>query len=335
MPARSSATKAPFAYFRRALDSAPVPTEIPPVPTADAPLLFDSAFLAKLEQLFLLSKRLFRGDHRAERRSRQSGASLDFADYRNYVLGDDLRSLDWNVYGRLDRLFIKLFEQEQDLHVYFLIDASASMSWQPEGGPGAAMSKLAQACHVSASLAYIALANLDRVDLLWFNEGLAGGLGLARGKSRFHPVLEFLRRPPRPRGDTRLLASFKAFAQRRRRRGLVFVLSDLFDPAGFQEGLDLLRYERFEIQVLHLLHPAELDPGAAGDLRLTEPEAGRTMDITADESLVRAYRREMESFLAQVARFCQQRGLGYHRALATVPFEELVLRTLRDGVMMQ
>src|SRR6266478_5585234 len=192
MPARSSATKAPFAYFRRALDSAPVPTEIPPVPTADAPLLFDSAFLAKLEQLFLLSKRLFRGDHRAERRSRQSGASLDFADYRNYVLGDDLRSLDWNVYGRLDRLFIKLFEQEQDLHVYFLIDASASMSWQPEGGPGAAMSKLAQACHVSASLAYIALANLDRVDLLWFNEGLAGGLGLARGKSRFHPVLEFL-----------------------------------------------------------------------------------------------------------------------------------------------
>ncbi len=305
------------------------------MPTAAEPLLFDSAFLGKLEQLFLLSKRLFRGDHRAERRSRQIGASLDFADYRNYVLGDDLRSLDWNVYGRLDKLFVKLFEQEQDLHVYFLIDSSASMSWRPEGDDTPAMSKLAQACHVAASLAYIALANLDRVDLLWFNDALAGGLGLARGKSRFHPVLEFLRRPPAPRGETRLLASFKAFAQRRRRRGLVFVLSDLFDSSGYQEALDLLRYERFEVQVLHILHPAELDPGAAGDLRLTEPEAAHAMDLTADESLVRLYRQEMERFLGGVERFCQQRALGYTRAMATAPFEELVLRTLRDGLMLQ
>jgi uncharacterized protein (DUF58 family) len=298
-------------------------------------LLFESAFLGKLEQLFLLSKRLFRGDHRAERRSRQTGASLDFADYRNYVLGDDLRSLDWNVYGRLDRLFVKLFEQEQDLHVYFLLDASASMAWQPENAGPDTMSKLAQASHVAASLAYIALANLDRVDLLWFNETLAGALGLARGKSRFHSVLEFLRKPPEPRGETRLAASFKAFAHRKRRRGLVFVLSDLFDSTGFQEGLDLLRYERFEVQILHLLHPAELDPTATGDLRLAEPEAGLTLDLTADEALIRQYRRQVETFLADVVRFCQQRGLTYTRAMATTPFEELVLRTLRDGHVLQ
>lgn len=305
------------------------------MPALAHPIRFDSAYLAKLEQLFLLSKRLFRGDHRAERRSRQTGASLDFADYRNYVLGDDIRSLDWNVYGRLDRLFVKLFEQEQDLHVYFLIDASASMAWQPDGDPAGQLSKLAQACHIAASLAYIALANLDRVDLLWFNETLGGNLGLARGKSRFHPVLEFLRQPPEPSGETRLLPSFKAFAQRRRRRGLVFVLSDLFDSTGFREALDLLRYERFEVQVLHLLHPAELAPTTTGDLRLTEPETGAALDLTADESLLREYRRQIDFFLTDVATFCQQRALGYSQALATEPFEELVLRTLRDGVMLQ
>jgi uncharacterized protein (DUF58 family) len=197
------------------------------------------------------------------------------------------------------------------------------------------MSKLAQACHIAASLAYIALANLDRVDLMWFNAGLGGGLGLARGKSRFHPVLEFLRQPPEPRGETRLLPSFKAFAQRRRRRGLVFVLSDLFDATGFREALDLLRYERFEVQVLHLLHPAELDPRATGDLRLVEPEAGLALDLTADETLLREYGRQIHAFLAEVAAYCQQRGVGYARALASEPFEELVLRTLRDGVMLQ
>src|SRR4029077_17171789 len=122
-------------------------------------LLFDSAFLAKLEQLYLLSRKIFRGQQRAERKSKQIGSSLEFADYRNYTPGDDLRTIDWNIYGRLDRLFVKLFEEEQDLPVYFLVDASASRRWQP----GQLSTKFDQARRITASLAYIALANLDRV----------------------------------------------------------------------------------------------------------------------------------------------------------------------------
>lgn len=297
------------------------------------PLLFDSVFLGKLEQLYLLSKRIFRGEGRAERRSRQIGSSLEFADYRNYVLGDDLRSVDWNIYGRLDRLFVKLFEQEQDLHLYFLIDASASMHWQPER-PGI-RSKLSQACHLAASLAYVGLSSLDRVDLLWFGENLAGSMGVARGKGQFHSVLDFLRRPPAPAGPTRLTPSFRSFAQRTHRRGLVFVLSDLFDSEGFEEGLDLLRYEQFETHLIQVLDPAELSPEATGDLRLVDPETGTHLDLTADEALVAGYRREMSAFLERVATYCAKRGHGYARAFTDQPFEEVVLRTLREGFILQ
>src|SRR5204863_8524817 len=142
-----------------------------------APLLFDSAFLAKLEQLHLLARKIFRGEHHAERRSRQSGSSLEFADYRTYAFGDDLRSIDWNVYARLDRLFVKLFEQEQDLDVHFLVDASASMRWASSFSP-----KLDQGRRIAAALSYIALSNLDRVNIVWFGSALGRDLGLSRGK---------------------------------------------------------------------------------------------------------------------------------------------------------
>lgn len=289
--------------------------------------------MRKLEQLHVLSRRIFRGDGRAERRSRQTGASLEFADYRNYVLGDDLRSVDWNIYGRLDRLFVKLFEQEQDLHLYFLIDASASMRWRPERGAG--RSKLEQACHIAASLAYIGLANLERVDLLWFGAELQGAMGVARGKGQFHKVLEFLRQPPALSGPTGLVPALRAFVRRTHRRGLVFLLSDLFDPGGFEEALSLLQYEQFEVQVLQVLDPAELAPEAAGDLRITEDETGGSLDLTADPGMVALYRREVEGYLQRVSDFCARRGLGYAQALTATPFEDVVLRTLRDGVILK
>lgn len=297
-----------------------------------APSLFDSVFLAKLEQLYLLSKKLFRGDHRAERKSRQTGSSLEFADYRNYTLGDDLRSIDWNIYGRLDRLFIKLFEQEQDLHIYFLVDASASMRWRAEGnGKEPTPSKLDQALRIAASLSYIGLANLDRVNIHYFGSTLIDDMGLSRGKSQFHKVLEFLRHTPDAEGTTRLLPSLKAFVQRTKRRGLVFVISDFFDPAGYDEALSILRYNHFEVHLVQVLDPVELQPKESGDLKLTESETGATFEVTANESLLRTYREEVAKFLTGLADFCNQRGLGYAQALTDVPFEELVLRVLRDG----
>ena len=312
-------------------------TPAAPVETTALPL-FDSALLAKLEQLYLLSKKLFRGAHRAERRSRQTGSSLEFADYRNYTAGDDLRSIDWNIYGRLDRLFIKLFEHEQNLDISFLIDASASMRWTENAQhstPNTQLSKLDQARRITASLAYIALANLDRVNIHWFASQLGDDMGLSRGKSQFHKVLDFLRDAPALTGDTRLLPTVRAFTQRMKRRGLVFLLSDLFDPAGTDEALALLRFQRFEIHVIHILDPAELRPTATGDLRLIESETGTACEVTANEALLRRYHAEIDAFLAATAAHCAERGIAYAQATTAVPFEDLVLRVLRDGRMVQ
>ncbi len=301
--------------------------------TAAAPLLFDSDFLAHLEQLYLLSRKLFRGAHRAERRSRQLGSSLEFADYRNYTLGDDLRSIDWNIYGRLDRLFVKLFEQEQDLDISFLLDTSASMRWMPEGARR--LSKFDQARRIAASLAYVGLANLDRVNVHFFASRLEEDLGLCRGKGQFHKVLDFLRNAPPLEGETRLLPCLRTFAQRMKRRGLVFILSDLFDPLGFEEALALLRHQQFEVHVIHLLDPAEIRPEARGDLRLVESESGQAYEITASDALLRRYHAEIDAFLQRAAGFCAENGLGYALATTAVPFEDLVLRVLRDGRMIQ
>jgi uncharacterized protein (DUF58 family) len=298
-----------------------------------APLLFDSDFLSKLEQLYLLSKKLFRGAHRAERRSRQTGSSLEFADYRNYTSGDDLRSIDWNIYGRLDRLFIKLFEQEQDLDISFLLDASASMRWTPEGGDR--LSKFDQARRITASLGYIGLANLDRVNVHYFASRLEEDLGFCRGKSHFHKVLDFLRHAPELEGETRLQPSLRTFAQRMKRRGLVFILSDLFDTAGVEEALAMLRYHQFEVHVIQVLDPAEIRPTATGDLRLLESETGEAYEVTATEAILRRYHAEIDAFLAKTAAFCVEKGIAYAQATTAVPFEDLVLRVLRDGRMIQ
>jgi uncharacterized protein (DUF58 family) len=305
-----------------------------------APLLFDSAFLAKLEQLHLLARKIFRGEHHAERRSRQSGSSLEFADYRTYAFGDDLRSIDWNVYARLDRLFVKLFEQEQDLDIHFLIDASPSMKWSQETSQPSTLdlrpsTKFDQSLRIAAALSYIALANLDRVNLAWFGSTLGRDLGLSRGKSQFHKVLEFLRRAPDMDGATALQPSLRAFAQRMKRRGLVFVISDFFDPAGCEEGLSLLRYHQFDVHIVQVLDAAELRPPVSGDLRLTECETGEICEITATEDLLARYHEQVDAFLRDLEAFCLRRGIGSAITTTDIPFEDLVLRVLRDGVMLK
>jgi uncharacterized protein (DUF58 family) len=223
-----------------------------------------------------------------------------------------------------------LFEQERDLDIHFLVDASASMR---AGEMRAA--KLDAARKIAAALSYIALANLDRVNVGWFDDALRDDLGLCRGKSQFHHVLGFLSRPPEPGGPTALLPVLRAFSQRLKRRGLVFVLSDFFDCAGYEEALSLLRYHQFEVQVVQMIHPAELSPPMSGDLRLTECETGETWEVTATESLVRAYEDEVAAFIRGLEAFCLQRGVGYALARSDVPFEDLVLRLLRDGVMLE
>jgi len=294
--------------------------------------LFDSVFLAKLEQLHLLSRKIFRGQHHAERRSRQMGSSLEFADYRTYTRGDDVRAIDWNIYARVERLFIKLFEEEQDLHVFLLIDASASMRWT---NGSERRSKFDQARRIAASLGYIALANLDRVNALFFVNGLVDDLGFQRGRGRFHTLLHFLRQPLEPKGVTDLLESFTAFSQREKRRGLVVVLSDFLDTAGWEDALQRLRHQRFDVELVHVLDDEEITPTVSGDVRLDDIESGASMEITADPALLRAYRKTVQDFLDQLDAFALRFGIGLARTKTSEAFEDAVLRTLRTSGMVR
>ena len=295
--------------------------------------LFDSAFLAKLEQLHLLARRLFRGEQRAERRSRQLGSSLEFADYREYSAGDELRSIDWPAYARLERLFVKLYEQEQDVAVSFLVDASASMRWRPEKAVG--RGKLDAARRIAAALGYIALANLDRVSVHFFAEGILSELGVMRGKLQFHSILDFLREPPVNAGPTSLLASTRAFAQRTKRSGIVFVLSDFFDAAGYDESLALLQHGQFDVHAIQILDPAELSPDETGDLRLLESETGASLEVTANDAVLARYRAEIAAFNTGLEAFCRKRAISHASVTCDIPFEDVVLKTLRDGLMLK
>ncbi len=299
---------------------------------------FDSAFLARLEQLSLLSRRSFGGQQRAERRSRRRGSSLEFADYRDYTPGDDLRRLDWNLYGRLDRFYVKLFEEEEELPIHLLVDDSASMRWRPADERGRTIdsrpSKFDLARRLAAALAYIGLAHLDHVHLHWLStDGTAGrALDLGRGKAQFHRALEFLARVDEFNGapSVDLTRALRRFGGSVRRRGLVLLISDLLDQSGeFFEGIEFLLYHGFDVQLIHVLDPAEIRPALLGDLRVAEAEGGGRLDVTADESLLSEYEREFGAFLEQTERFARQRRIAYLRGQTDVSFEEFTLRALR------
>ncbi len=283
--------------------------------------VFESDFLKKLEYLALVARRVFRGRLKAERRSRAYGSSVEFADYRDYVPGDDYRYLDWNIYARMDDLLLKLFEEEQDLHVYILLDVSQSMA--------SSDAKFHYALRVAASLAYIAMSNLDRVAIHPFADRLGPEFPMTRGKGKILTLLEYLERLTPSATDTALEPCARLVLQRRPRRGLIVVISDLYDPRGFERGIDALRYHGDDIQVIHLTEPTEAGPSLLGDLDLVDAETSAVRSVTVTERHLREYRRIYGRFLATCEGACRQREVGYLHSTTDLPFEELVLAVLR------
>jgi len=285
--------------------------------------LFDDEFLKKLEYLNILSKRLFAGQFRAERRTRKRGAGLEFADYRPYVSGDDFRHLDWKAYLRLNRLILKLFEEEEDLPIYFFVDCSQSMAY---GDP----SKLDYGRRVAAALCYIGLANLDRVNIIAFADGIRGELPPQRGKGRIFKVFRFLTEVM-PGGETNAREAFKTYCTETRRRGLAVVISDFFDQNGFEPALDILRHFRHDIFVVHIASHEEIEPHLRGELMLVDSENQQARQITVTPSLLAAYQAEYNRFCEQLEAYCWKYQLGYVRTATDFPFEELVLKVFRQG----
>jgi len=289
----------------------------------DRSTLFDEGFFKKLEYLALVARKTFTGQLRAERRTKKIGSGIEFADHRKYSAGDDFRYLDWNVYGRLDRLLLRLFEEEEDLHIYLLIDCSTSMQL---GDP----LKLHYAMQVAAALSYIGLANLDRVGMIPFSDRLHDRLAPARGKRRIFKVFDFLR-SIEAGGVTRLDECMSKFVHREKRRGLAVVISDFYDPAGFEAGINELRYNKFEPFVLQVFDRDEASPPLHGDLAIVDCETGETKEITVSRSLLAAYQAEHAKYCAELEAFCTKRAIPYFRTDTSVPFDELVLRIFREG----
>jgi len=283
--------------------------------------ILDDAFMTKIEQLRLVSRKVIQGRLHGERLTRKRGRSVEFADYRQYAVGDDLRFLDWNLYARLDRLFLKLFLEEEDLHVYLLVDTSASMGY---GEP----SKLHYARQVTAALAYIALANYDRVILGAFVETGLETLGPLRGKHQVLRLLRFLA-DLEADGPTVLEPVFKQFALTHKRKGVVVLISDFLDKTGYEDALRYFIAANQDVFVLHVLAEEELEPTLIGDLRLVDVEDADQTEITVSTPLLKAYRRTLEGFIAGLKTYVGRRGMNYLLAPTSVPFDVLVLDYLR------
>jgi uncharacterized protein (DUF58 family) len=284
-------------------------------------LRFEDDFLKKLEYLHVVSKRAFAGQNRADRLTPKRGRGLEFADHRPYAAGDDFRHIDWKAYKRLNRLLLRLFDEERDLPIYLMIDVSRSMA-EP--------AKFDMARRIAAALCYIGLAHLDRLTILPFGRGLGHESSPGRGKGRIFLVFELLE-ALEAGGPTDLRESFKEFAGRPRQMGLTVIISDFLDPGGFEAGLKILRTIGHDVFVVHIASSRDRDPGAFGELRFVDVETGELREVDVTPRLTSAYLRAWEAHAADLNQFCGRYDIGYVRADAERPFEEIILKAFRQG----
>ena len=315
--------------------------------------LLSPELLARLEKMELVSRKVFRGRMKGERRSPRKGQSVEFADFRNYVAGDDLRFVDWNTYARLEKLFLKMFLEEEDLHFYALIDASGSMDF---GEP----TKLKFAIQLAAALGFIGLVRGDRVKIetvgqptravapafrgrrsLWrmldhleelekgvrtvfHGNGAAGGEKGVRSNLPERPSGCFAQIGPDPFFAPSLAEGVKTFCLRNSGKGIVVLISDLMDKTGYESALRFLAAREMDVYVVHVLSPEEFDPDVQGDLRLVDCEDGDEAEVTVTGPLLKRYKQTLAAFVDSAREFCARRGMTYLLARSETPVEQLL-----------
>ncbi len=283
--------------------------------------LLDPEFMTRLERLELISRKIFAGKMRGERRSKRRGESVEFADYRNYTAGDDLRFLDWNILARLDRLFLKLFLQEEDLHVSLILDVSRSMDY---GDPN----KGRYARQVAAAIAYTGLVNYDRVALYPYADGLVTEMAGLRGRNVTQRMLEFIdKQEYQPATD--LTLACKQYAIRHPQRGIVLVISDFLDKGGYETGLRYLLGRDLDLYVIQVLAPQEIEPTIVGDLQLRDLEDDDVAEVTVSRALINRYKHNLQAYCSALKEYCTRRGISYLFTSTAVPFDQMVLNYLR------
>jgi len=295
--------------------------------TRTAPSLLSPELLAQLERLELVTRKVFRGRMKGERRSRRRGQSVEFADFRNYVAGDDLRFIDWNLYARLEKLFLKLFLEEEDLHFYALIDASASMDF---GEP----TKLHFAKQLAASLGFIGLCRADRVKIEALGAARTQPGPVLRGRQSLWRMLEYVERVE-PGLNVPLATSVKEFCLRNSGKGILVLISDLMDKSGYESALRFLLAQDLDVYVIHVLSPEELEPDVKGDLRLVDCEDQDIAEITVSRPLLDRYRRTLAAFIDGAREFCTRRGMKYLMTSTQTPVDQLVSNYLRQRCLIK
>ena len=301
--------------------------------------LLTPELLRRLEQFQLLAARRAKSSAKGERRSRARGQSVEFADYRNYVHGDDFRYLDWNLYGRLERLFLKLYEEERELPVRIFLDASESMTF---GEPR----KFHFARQVAAAVGYVALSGFDRVSVIPFPDlangantepgariaelAARGALRSVRGK---RSAIQFFQNlgALTAGGAGNLNEALRRGALEARQAGVGVVLSDFLDPAGYESGLNALVGRGFQVDLVQILAPDELSPATYGDLRLVDSESGATQEVTFGRFRLKTYRQTVQNFMQRLREFCQARGINFFTASSNTDLQELLLKQLRKA----
>lgn len=301
--------------------------------------LLTPELLRRLEQFQLLAARRAKSSAKGERRSRARGQSVEFADYRTYVHGDDFRYLDWNLYGRLERLFLKLYEEERELPVRIFLDASESMSF---GTPR----KFDFARQVAAALGYVALCGFDRVSVIPFpatspdsqtepgaralEQAARSALRSVRGKKsaiQFFQNLNALTAG----GAVDLNQALRRGALEARQPGLALVLSDFLDPAGYEVGLNALTGRGFQVDLVQILAPEELSPTTFGDLRLVDSESGAMQEVTFGRYRMKSYQQTVQNFIQKLREFCQARGISFFSVSSSTSLDDLLLKQLRKA----
>jgi uncharacterized protein (DUF58 family) len=298
-------------------------------------MLFDETTLRKLNQLTLVASRVRAGGIQGDRRSTKRGSSVEFADYRNYTPGDDLRRLDWNIYARLDRPFVKLFEEEEDLSVTILLDGSRSMDWPPPPFPPArgrdegGEHKFNYALRLAAGLGAVALDAGDQLSVVFLQDGRAAAdFGPSRGGAALARLFGFLE-GLQPGGQTDLNASLRQVAVKPRRPGLVILISDLLSTEGYESGLRELLGRGHQAALIHVLAPDELDPPLAGDLQLVDVETGQEQDVSLDGGLRSLYRERARAWVQSIQTDSRKRGVRYLQLTTRQPWDQALLLDMR------
>lgn len=286
--------------------------------------LIDGALMARLDRLDVVSRKIFSGKLQGERRSKRRGRSVEFADFRPYVHGDDLRFVDWNIYGRLDRLFLKMFLEEEDLSLFVVLDASASMAF---GVP----EKFAYAQRLAMALGYVGLVNRNRVSLASFGGAGLSRLANLRGRVKTREMGSWLL-GLEPAGAADFADSMRSLALSRQGRGVMVVLSDFLLREGYERGLTYVAGRGYDVFAMQILSPEETDPaahGIGGDLRLVDLEDATEAEVTATPAVIARYRERLEAYCAGLRDFCVRRGIVHVPVETTQPIDELMLEVLR------